>query len=480
MNTSALRLPGDSLVPELAERIEAAGGRLIVVGGWVRDALLGRIGHDLDLEIFGLDPAVLTELLVPLGFSPPVGRQFATWRHARAGLDVARARAGNELFERDRPDSIVSAFAQAARHRDLTINAIGWLPRTNRLIDPLGGRSDLAARILRAADERTFGSDPLRVLRVARLAAQFDAHPEPRLTSLCRTLALNTLPVERVAGELRRILCEPPRPSRAFECLRDLEQLAVFPPVASLAGVPQDPRWHPEGDVLVHTLMVVDRARTIASDEHLAADALTGETLLWAALCHDLGKAETTRREPAVASGAPTRVRALGHEAASARRAEHWLSSLRLPRDRVRAVAALVLHHLAPAQFVAQGAGLRAYRRLARKVAAAGVTLADLERLARADHLGRTTEEARAGRFEAGRRFLAEAARAQVRDRVADDVVSAADVMRLGVPAGRRLGRILAHCREIQDETGSRDAGLILARALKSDRGADHAPDSEA
>jgi tRNA nucleotidyltransferase (CCA-adding enzyme) len=226
-------------------------------------------------------------------------------------------------------------------------------------------------------------------------------------------------------------------------------------PIARLVGVPQDPVWHPEGDVFIHTLMVVDRAREIAA----TLDSREGEILMLSALCHDLGKPETTTVEAG-------RVRALAHEGASARRTRDWLARLRFPDRLVRTVDVLVARHLAPSQLVAQGSGPRAYRRLARKLAEGSASLVQLERLARADHLGRTTPEALAGTFAAGPAFLAAAEAAGVLDAPRPDVVVARDLIARGVAPGPELGRCLRRCREIEDETGWDDPERILARCL--------------
>jgi tRNA nucleotidyltransferase (CCA-adding enzyme) len=319
--------------------------------------------------------------------------------------------------------------------------------------------ADLAARLLRAVDLATFGSDPLRVLRVARLRARFEARVAPELVESCRAIDLGSLPVERITSELRRMLCESSRPSCAFEFLDEAEQLDVFEPIARLKGVPQDPQWHPEGDVYVHTMMVVDRAAEIARP----LSATEREILLFAALCHDLGKPETTSMEEG-------RIRSLGHEARSAERTREWLEAMRLPGRHVRSIEVLVANHLAPAQFVSQGAGPRAYRRLARRLASGDVTAVDLERLARADHLGRGRPEADAGEFETGETFLAAAEAAEVSQGARPDVVSASQLMARGVEPGPRLGRLLSRCREIQDETGLEDAERIVDRVLDEER----------
>lgn len=454
--SESIVLGPDSLARRLAEAIAAAGGRALVVGGWPRDRLLGRPSKDLDLEVFGLEPDRLAVILAGLGAKAPVGRYFPVWRFGRAGVDVAHPRAGALAYHPDRPDSLETAFRVAARHRDLTINALAWDPLDGRWIDPFGGRADLAAGRLCAVDRETFVEDPLRLLRVARFAACLDAEPDAELLGICREMAFEDVPPERVAEELRRLLRGADRPSRGFELLVQADRLAVLPPIEALRGVPQDPVWHPEGDVFVHTLSVIDCAAGLArslSDEE-------GELILWAALCHDLGKPETTTTEGG-------RIRSLRHEQAGARITREWLEWLRLPRRRVRAVEALVRHHLAPSQLVSGGAGSRAYRRLARRLAEAGLTLVDLERLARADHLGRTTEAARRGVYEAGPRFLAAARAAGVESGPRPDVVSAQRLMAAGVAEGAGLGWALSRCRALEDERDDPDPDAIVAIATR-------------
>ena len=453
MSRDALTLPADAPVVQLAQVIGEAGGRLLVVGGWVRDRLRGADSKDFDLEVFGLAPDAVTELLRPLGFSELVGKHFPIWRSTRDALDLALPRGP------DTPQLRIDdeAFKNASRHRDLTVNAMGWDPLAARLIDPWNGERDLEKKTLRAVSAETFVEDPLRLLRVARLSAQLHAKPDAHLVSYCSGLRLDRVPVERIAGELRRILIEPEAPSLAFRILEECGRLDVFPLVAALREVPQDPRWHPEGDVYVHTMRVLDAARPLANALPIEAR----EVLMLAALAHDFGKPATTVREG-------DRVRAHGHEGESAQLAQAWLKSLRFSERIVSATTMLVQHHLAPSQFVSQGAGPRAYRRLARKLNAAGVNLVDLERLARADHLGRTTEEARAGRYPAGDAFLLAANRAHVSDGIQQDCVEARHLMARGMVPGPAFGQILQACRSVQDETGWKEPERILDRALET------------
>ena len=450
------RLPEKSPIPALARVVSDEGGRLLVVGGWLRDQLRGAPSKDLDVEIFGLRPDRISQLLEGFESIGRVGRQFPVWQLRHQALDIGYPREAALDYSPKRPASLEQAFRAAARYRDLTVNAIGWDPLADRWIDPFCGIADLEAGCLRAVDSTRFGSDPLRGLRVARLHASLEADVDDATVDLCRRLELSEVAVERIATELRRILLEPQRPSRAFEFLSRADLLEIFPPVAALRGVPQDPRWHPEGDVFVHTCMVIDRARQIGAGQ----GAGEREILQWAALAHDFGKPETTTRQA-------NRVRSLGHERVGAALARDWLIELRMSRSIVNAVEVLVAHHLAPAQFASQGARGKAYRRLARALAVGRMTITELERVARADHLGRTTDDARAGRFEAGKAFLAAAAAEEVAAGVRPDVVSAQTLMDRGLRPGPALGRALARAREVQDERGWRDperiAELVLA-----------------
>ena len=475
------QLPANTPVLELAQAIRSAGGRLLVVGGWVRDRLRRvpnvrpRDGDappsgpgDLDLEVFGLGPGRVGEVLDPFGAIGPVGRHFPVWRLTHQDLDIALPRGEAETPGSETRQSassmpplsdaaLESAFSRAARHRDLTVNAMGWDPLSQRLFDPCGGEADLMAGRLRAVDPATFVEDPIRGLRVARLKARLGARVDPPTTALCRQLDLSALPRERVATELRRILLEPARPSSALHWAAEAEQLRCFPPLEALRGVPQDPRWHPEGDVFVHTAMVVDEARRIGA----ALPAPERETLQWAALCHDLGKPATTQSEAG-------RIRSLRHDQVGARIARDWLGDLRVGARRAEAVRVLVADHLAPAQYIASQAGSGAYRRLARRLSQGGQRLADLERLARADHLGRTTPDALARRFEAGDAFLA---RGQAEGLLAGpppDVLTYPHLIARGVDPGPEMGALLERGRTLQDDHCWTDPDRIFEAARQS------------
>ena len=219
---------------------------------------------------------------------------------------------------------------------------------------------------------------------------------DPELSRLCRALDLSELSAERVLGEWRKLLLKGVRPSLGLELLRETDLLRFTPELAALIGVPQDPEWHPEGDCWVHNQMVVDEAA------RLRDGGPDDESLMFGALLHDVGKPPTTVTENG-------RVRSPSHDVRGVELAEAFLTRMRAPLDLVTQVSAMVEHHLAPALFVKQGTTAKGYRRLARKLGAAGASVEFLVRVARADHLGRTTDEAVAKQFPAGDEFLAKA-----------------------------------------------------------------------
>lgn len=444
-------------VLEIARAIREAGGRALIVGGAVRDPLRGKPAKDFDLEVFGLELADLETLLADFGEAIQVGRAFGVLRIKGLDVDFSLPRRDNKSGAGHRGFDVECDpgldFSEAARRRDLTINAIGQDPLTGEILDPHGGRADLEAGRLRATDPDHFGEDPLRGLRVAQFAARFEMEVDAELLALCRELDLSELPGERLGAEFEKLLGKGARPSLGLRLLERSELLRFFPELDAMRGVPQDAEWHPEGDVWVHTLRVVDCAVALRDD---ASDPLA---LMWAALCHDLGKATTT-----VDDG--ERVRSPGHDNAGVPLCEALLERFRAPRALVAKVAALVRYHLAPALFIKQNSGPKAYRRLARRLGEAGTHLEELVRVARADHLGRTTDDALAGRFDAGDQFLERSLELDVAEHAEPDAVLGRHLLARGLEPGPDFGRILARCRDLQDESGCRDPEQLLDQVL--------------
>jgi tRNA nucleotidyltransferase (CCA-adding enzyme) len=477
-------------VREIAEVVRGAGGRVFLVGGWVRDRLLrsadseptaqaarsaarrlaarsnvrashAASGVDLDLEVFGVRADRLRELLARFGRVESVGRNFPVYKlFAGSGpeIDVALPRReskggrGHRGFDVQGDPSMT--IEEAARRRDFTINAISWDPLTLDYEDPFNGRSDLERRVLRAVDLDTFGDDSLRVLRAVQFAARFELTVEEATAACCRRIRLDDLPAERIWGEIEKLLLLAARPSTGFRLALDLGVIdQVLPEMAPLVGCPQEPDWHPEGDVWTHTLMVIDRARALNDD----LDRPQLVTIMLGAVCHDLGKPATT----ALVDG---RIRSLDHEEAGVAPTLGLLDRLNVHSidgfDVRRQVVGLVAHHLKPGMLhKAPLVGDGAFRRLAQKV-----DLELLARLARADCLGRT------GQFDCSAMdwFLGRARSLGVEHRPPAPLLRGRHLLPLGVAPGPRLGEILKQVyeKQLDGEITCVDDGIAEARRM--------------
>ena len=344
------------LARRLARRAAEQGGRVYFVGGCVRDSLLHRECKDIDVEVHGLTPEQLEGVLDGLGTRASVGESFGIYMLAGYGLDIAMPRRERALGRGHRDFAVeVDPFIGvegAARRRDFTVNAIMRDVLTGALFDPFGGQEDLKRGILRHVDDRSFGEDPLRVLRAAQFAARFGFEIAEETVALCRTMDLSALSRERVEGELEKALLQAPRPSVFFRALRDMEQLDVwFGELAALIGVKQNPKYHSEGDVWEHTMMVVD----VAADYRGRVD--DPMALMLAALAHDFGKAVSTR----VINGA---LHAYGHEKTGVPLTRQFLSRVVGSGRRAELVLELVEHHMRPNVSAVNRAGVKSTNRM--------------------------------------------------------------------------------------------------------------------
>lgn len=300
------------------------------VGGAVRDSLLGLPVVEKDFVVVGATPAEMIEL----GYRQ-VGRDFPVFLHPETGAEHALARterksgSGHTGFRIDASAGV--SLEDDLSRRDLTINAMARDAAGN-IIDPHGGRRDLDARKLRHVSS-AFAEDPLRVLRVARFAARLAALEftvDESTLELMRDIAasgeLTTLSAERVWQETEKAL-RTDRPAVFFEVLRTANALAVlFPEIDRLFGVPQPPKWHPEIDTGVHTLLALSQAATLSSDP----------VVRFAVLVHDLGKGTTPKE---------MLPRHHGHEQRSVRLISALGERLRVPKRYVAFAHAVAEFH---------------------------------------------------------------------------------------------------------------------------------------
>lgn len=451
----------------LLQALREAGGRPYLVGGVVRNALLGLPLGDIDVEVFGLEPDKLRSVLARFGRVDEVGRAFSVFKlSGLAGVDgavdVSLPRRDSKAGPGHRGIAVSGdpnlSVEEASRRRDFTINALLYDPFAEHVLDPHGGRADLAARRLRAVDPASFGEDPLRALRAVQLAARFELSVEPETARLCASMPLAELPPERVFGEIEKLLLEARRPALGLRLLREWGMLPVVAPeLIPLADTPQDPEWHPEGDVWTHTLQAIDQAAPLAA----GLERPRALAVMLGSLCHDLGKPATT----VIDDG---HVRSPGHEEAGVAPTlsllERWRVHSLAGYDVRGQVVALVANHLKPGQLykdreqVSDGA----IRRLARKCEPAL-----LYRVAKADCLGRAP-----GAFApvAMEWFLERVQALEVAERPPEPLLKGRHVLELGVPPGPQVGRMLSavYERQLDGTVTTLDEARAEARRLLS------------
>ena len=445
------------LAMRIADRIRSANGRALFVGGWVRDRLLDRESKDIDLEIHGIEAAPLRALLEEIAPVNAVGESFTVYKVG--GVDVALPRTESKTGRGHRGFVVTGdphlSLEAASRRRDFTINAIAWDPETEKYLDPHGGRADLERRQLRIVDPATFADDSLRVLRALQFSARFELSLDDQTQQMCRAIPLDDLPAERIWGELEKLLLLADKPSRGFELALELGVIdRLWPELKALVGCEQEPEWHPEGDVWVHTMLVIDEARARIDDLPRPQQV----AVMLGAVCHDLGK-------PATTEFIDGRIRSRNHEEAGVEPTHAVLDRLNIHSmsgyDVRHQVVGLVAQHLKPGMWhwSTSDVGDGAFRRLARKV-----DLELLARLATSDCLGRT------GSFDCSAMdwFLSRARALGVEHAPPDPLLRGRHLMKLGVAPGPRGGVILkaVYERQLDGQVTTLDEAIGAARAI--------------
>ena len=441
---------------EIARLVDQKGGRCFYVGGFVRDALIGRENKDVDIEVHGVSPGELKAILDSLGQRVTIGESFGIFNLKGYDLDIAMPRkeeargAGHRDF-----DIFVDPFIgteAAALRRDFTFNALMQDVLTGEIVDHFGGEADLKAGILRHVNDASFGEDPLRVLRAAQFAARFEFRVAAETVALCRKMDLTALPRERIEGELKKALLKASRPSLFFAVLREMDQLDHwFPELKALIGVPQNPVYHAEGDVWNHTMLVLDEAARL---RHRAENPYW---FMLSALCHDFGKAVCTQKKNGV-------FHAYEHEREGLPLAKAFLRRITSESKLIRYVLNMVQLHMKPNTVASAGSAEKVTTRMFDQA----VDPEGLVAIALADDLGRiaskplgTHDDFLLQRLEVYREIMA---RPYV---MGKDLVEAgltpgehftqlleyAHKLRLaGVEKGTALKQVLAHARQLKKE----------------------------
>lgn len=446
------------IVQTISKTLAKQNAKAIVVGGLVRDYFLKLPIKDYDIEVFGLESIEqLEEILSSFGSVNIVGKSFGVVKFYYDGeeYDFSLPRRDEKVGEGHRGFEVTidtqMDFTQASRRRDFTINAMGYDIETQNFIDPHKASDDMRDKILRHIDDTSFVEDPLRVYRAIQFCARFGYTLADETFDLCKQMVedglLSELPKERLYTEWKKLLLKSPKPSIGFEIMRELGVLRYFPELEAIISVPQSLKWHPEGDVWVHTLMCVDEMVLLLGD-----DERQNLRYMFAILCHDLGKATATTIE------SDGRIRAIEHEYQGIAPTKSLLYRLTDEHDFIDSILPLVEHHLKPSQFYQGKARDKAIRKLATKV-----SIEELIVVAKADFLGRTTEEALEGIYYAGEWLEKKSKNLKVEKKPLDNLLQGRDLIALGLTPSPKFSEILNRVYELQLDgvLEDRDGALV-------------------
>lgn len=450
---------------DFAAAVSANSGRAMLVGGCVRDELMGVEPKDWDVEVYGIEPERLKALLeafadgygdaaatdgadksvrVPMNV---VGEAFTVYKVGN-DLDVSIPRRERKMGKGHRGFVVEGdpemSFEEASSRRDFTINAILKDPLTGEIIDPFDGRGDIERKLIRHVSSETFAEDSLRVLRAAQFAARFEFDIARETVEICKTIDVTDLPKERIWAEMEKLLLQPRRPSIGIDWLYKLGVVdQIFPELKSLVGVKQEPEWHPEGDVDVHTMMVVDEARKLIDDLPYEKKV----AVMLGALAHDFGKPSTTEFKDG-------RWRSHSHDEAGVEPTLTFLDTLGIYTlngyDVRNQIVQLVRYHLKPGEYykAKSPVGDGAFRRLARKVEP------DLlYRVARADSLGRNPEwlpKEKWFKAEAQEWFIEKVRELQIDKKAPEPILMGRHLIELGQQPSPKFKQIIDSVYEMQ------------------------------
>lgn len=439
-----MKLSDMEMAKRIAQEVDALGGRAYFVGGYVRDLIIGDAGKDIDIEIHGLTPDELKSVLDSLGERMDIGESFGIFGLHGYSIDIAMPRRESCRGQGHRDfdvfvDPHIGTLG-AAKRRDFTINAMMQNVLTGEIIDHYGGRDDLKAGIIRHVDDDSFAEDPLRVLRGAQFAARFEFRVAEETKALCKKMNLSALAKERILGETQKALLKAKKPSIFFETLREMEQLELwFPELSALIGVDQNKKYHTEGDVWVHTMMVLDEAARLRD----YANNKLGFML--SALCHDFGKATATE----IIDG---EIHAYGHEVKGLPLVKSFMRRITNEVDLTKYVLNMTEYHMKPNVL----AGVNAPIKSTNKLFDASVDPEGLICLAIADSLGKSSPREYISYNDFFRERLA-----TYREYMARPYVMGKDLIDQGLTPGKSFSELLEYAHKL------RLAGVDKELALK-------------
>lgn len=446
----ALLLERYPVISPIVNSINNNKGQAFLVGGAVRDLILGCIAHDLDIEVHGISLEELGSILSEFGPVSYVGKSFGVLKIHGMSIDWSLPRTDSSGRK---PEVVIDPhmdIVEALRRRDLTMNAMAINLSTYEFIDPFNGYEDLQACILRSPDVQFFTEDPLRFYRIMQFMARFEMWPDEALDAVCKTMDISQVSIERIEGEFEKMLLKSRKPSLGVRWLDKLERLKeILPEMYATKSVPQNPEWHPEGDVFEHLMQAVDAAAVLCyenSEEKLI--------LMYAALCHDIGKVKTTVLKDG-------KWRSPGHAEEGAPLAKKLLKRITRKVKLIESVVRLVKYHMLPMNFIQSNASLAAYKRLALKLDGYA-SLCMLAKLVTADRRGRNAQKGvpLTGPVDIAEQFIKRAQQAKVFTHVEEPLLHGRDVKDLVEP-GPLMGKVLKYAYELQLKRGIKDKEIL-------------------
>ncbi|MFA9239051.1 MAG: CCA tRNA nucleotidyltransferase [Candidatus Paceibacteria bacterium] len=463
MFTTTIKFNIPKILEDILINLQELGATPILVGGCVRDYFLNIPVKDYDVEIFGIDCfEIIEKSLKKYGSVKLVGKSFGvlTLRVDEYDFDFALPRIEKKIGNTHQDFEVIIntnlSFKEAAIRRDFTINAIGYDFSKKEFLDPFNGINDLRNKTIKHIDDDTFIEDSLRVYRAVGFASRFDFKIEEKTKELCKQIVLNDelkyLPKERIYEELKKLFLKSSKPSIGFELIRELGILKYFPELEVLINCIQEPEYHPEGDVWIHTMMCLDEMARILKEENIK-DEYKKLYLFYAILCHDLGKPFCTKE----ING---KITSFKHENLGIESTISFLSKLTNEKKFIEIVCSLVKNHLAPFQLYLAESSLKAIKRLSLKV-----NIEDLCLVCLADCLGRDISD-KDKCPKATSWLLNSAKELNIQNKAIEPLVQGRDLIALGYKPSKKFKDILDFAFDLQlDEHLEKD--LIVQKVIE-------------
>jgi tRNA nucleotidyltransferase (CCA-adding enzyme) len=461
-----INIPLSSDIIKLLEVLQSKGHDALIVGGAVRDAIMGFEPKDIDIEVYNIDYDSLQDFLSTYGKTDLVGKAFGVikWRDSEGNdYDFSIPRRDSKVNDitNQKGRGISSEFdinitpEEAASRRDFTMNSLAYNPLSHQLYDFFGGVEDIENKVLRHTSP-AFAEDPLRVLRGMQFSARFDLTLAPETAEMAKQLKDSKLVKERLSEEWMKLFTKGKKPSKGIQYLIDTEWIDNYPELKKLTETEQHPEHHPEGNVMNHIMLSADVAAEIADEEGLKGD--NRASVLIAAITHDIGKPETTIVEDG-------KIKSPGHQSAGVPIAKQFLESIGIKNDIIKKVLPLVEYHMVHLDYKPKSKKTNV-RQLSRKLSPA--TIQELERIMKADSLGRALTDNQLHQMAV--QLIQDAKEEGVYDNPLDKILMGRDILEKYkfIKPGKELGEILAEVdmKYLRKEINTKEDALNYADKL--------------